>query len=51
MSEPRIKPEASWEQTLDEICPVCERRKGDHTLDEYVKCLRHRLQKLKGDLQ
>lgn len=36
-----------WEFALDEICPVCDRRKGDHTLDEYVQCLRQRVEKMK----
>ena len=43
--------EPSWLESLDELCPVCDRRKGSHTLDEYVLCLRQRVHKLKDFLQ
>lgn len=47
-----LKPlEPSWDQALNEPCPNCDRRKGDHTLDEYVECIRQRVDKLKHALQ
>lgn len=40
-----------WDKALDQPCPVCDRRKGDHTMDEYVICIRKRIEKLRHALQ
>lgn len=47
---PSLK-EPSWDEALDEACPFCDRTKGEHTLYEYLECIRRRLEKLRHALQ
>lgn len=47
MTPPPKKQEPPWNEALDEPCPICDRRKGDHTMDEYVVCIRKRVEKLR----
>lgn len=55
MTTPPKKPDSAldvpWDEALDQPCPICDRRKGDHTMDEYVICIRKRVEKLRHALQ
>lgn len=43
--------EPDWIEALNQLCPICGKRKGDHLVDEYVECIRKRVEMLRHSLQ